>query len=108
MRKPLIIDCHGHYTTALKVLEDWRNAQVAHLSTPALGPKAPDLRIGDGELRASIENNQLRLMKERGSDLAIFSPRAGFMAHHIGTFETSAAWAAICNESCYRVSRLFR
>jgi 4-oxalmesaconate hydratase len=29
------------------------------------------------------------------------------MAHHIGTFETSATWAAICNELCYRVSQLF-
>jgi 4-oxalmesaconate hydratase len=25
MRKPLIIDCHGHYTTAPKALEEWRN-----------------------------------------------------------------------------------
>ena len=23
--KPLIIDVHGHYTTAPKALEDWRN-----------------------------------------------------------------------------------
>ena len=28
-------------------------------------------------------------MKERGVDLTIFSPRASFMAHHIGDFETS-------------------
>ena len=46
-------------------------------------------------------------MDERGIDLTIFSPRASFMAHHIGDFETSAAWAAICNELCHRVSRLF-
>jgi 4-oxalmesaconate hydratase len=46
-------------------------------------------------------------MKERGSDLTIFSPRASFMAHHIGDFETSATWAAICNELCYRVAQLF-
>ena len=58
-------------------------------------------------LRESIETNQLAKMKERGSDLTIFSPRASFMAHHIGDFETSATWAAICNELCYRVSRLF-
>ncbi len=107
MRKPLIIDCHGHYTTAPTALEEWRNRQVANLNTPELGPRASDLRIGDDELRESIENNQLRLMKERGSDLTIFSPRASFMAHHIGNFETSATWAAICNELCYRVSQLF-
>eukprot|EP01036_Dinobryon_divergens_P044025 gene44025-58703_t len=29
------------------------------------------------------------------------------MAHHIGDFNTSATWAAICNELCYRVSQLF-
>ncbi|MCZ7653866.1 MAG: hypothetical protein M5R42_05605 [Rhodocyclaceae bacterium] len=43
-------------------------------------------------------------MRERGSDLTIFSPRASFMAHHIGDFNVSSAWAAICNELCFRVS----
>ncbi|SFD14155.1 4-oxalomesaconate hydratase [Massilia yuzhufengensis] len=107
MRKPLIIDCHGHYTTAPKALEEWRNRQIANLNTPELGPKVSELKISDDELRDSIETNQLRLMKERGSDLTIFSPRASFMAHHVGNFETSATWAAICNELCYRVSQLF-
>ena len=41
------------------------------------------------------------------SDLTIFSPRASFMAHHIGDFQVSSTWAAICNELCARVSRLF-
>ena len=107
MREPLIIDCHGHYTTAPKALEEWRNKQIANLHTPELGPKVADLKISDDELRESIELNQLRLMKERGSDLTIFSPRASFMAHHIGDFNTSATWAAICNELCARVSQLF-
>ena len=70
-------------------------------------PKAAELKISDDELRETIETNQLRLMKERGSDLTIFSPRASFMAHHIGDFEVSSTWAAICNELCYRVSQLF-
>jgi 4-oxalmesaconate hydratase len=39
-------------------------------------PKVGDLRISDDELRESIESNQLRLMRQRGSDLTIFSPRA--------------------------------
>ena len=52
-------------------------------------PKAGELEISDDELRESIEKNQLRLMKERGSDLTIFSPRASFMAHHIGDFQVS-------------------
>lgn len=103
----MIIDCHGHYTTAPAPLGVWRERQIAALDDGggALDPR--DLMIGDDEIRASIEANQLRLMDERGIDLTIFSPRASFMAHHIGDFETSAQWAAICNELCYRVSRLY-
>ncbi|WP_018150961.1 amidohydrolase family protein [Leeia oryzae] len=103
----MIIDIHGHYTTAPKQLEVWRQQQIDNLATPSLGPKASDLKISDDELYETIQTNQLRLMKERGADLTIFSPRASFMAHHIGDFNTSATWAAICNELCYRVSQLF-
>jgi 4-oxalmesaconate hydratase len=103
----MIIDCHGHYTTAPKALEEWRNRQIAGIKDPTVAPKASDLKISDDELVESIEKNQLRQMKERGADLTIFSPRASFMAHHIGDFEVSAAWAAICNELCFRISTLF-
>src|SRR6202521_1851863 len=103
----MIIDVHGHYTTAPAALEAWRNKQIAGITNPAEMPKASELRIRDDELRESIESNQLRLMRERGLDLTIFSPRASFMAHHIGDFQVSSTWAAICNELCYRVSRLF-
>src|SRR5882724_5596257 len=103
----MIIDCHGHYTTAPKALEEWRNKQIAGIKDPAQKPKVSDLSITDAALRESIETNQLKLMKQRGSDLTVFSPRASFMAHHIGDFEVSSTWAAICNELCYRVSQLF-
>ena len=103
----MIIDAHGHYTTAPAALGAWRQRQIAGLSDPAQMPEASELEIDDDELRASIEQNQLKQMRERGIDLTIFSPRASFMAHHIGDAATSAAWAAICNELCYRVSRLF-
>jgi 4-oxalmesaconate hydratase len=103
----MIIDCHGHYTTAPKALETWRNRQVAAIGDPGAMPSVSELRIGDDELRHTIEANQLRLMKSRGSDVTLFSPRASFMAHHIGDFEVSATWAGICNELCHRVSRLF-
>ena len=103
----MIIDCHGHYTTAPKALEEWRNLQIANLNTPELGPKASDLKISDDDLRESIEKNQLAKMLERGSDLTIFSPRASFMAHHIGDFNTSSTWSAICNELIFRVNQLF-
>ncbi len=103
----MIIDIHGHYTTAPKALETWRQRQIAGIKAPALKPYVSELVISDDELRETIENNQLKLMRERGSDLTIFSPRASFMAHHIGDFEVSATWASICNELCYRVSTLF-
>ena len=71
-------------------------------------PKVANLKISDDELRETIEANQLRLMKEgRGADLTIFSPRASFMAHHIGDFAISSTWVSICNELCYRVSKIF-
>jgi 4-oxalmesaconate hydratase len=103
----LIIDIHGHYTTAPPALEAWRNQQIAGLKDSALAPSVASLRISDDELRESIIGNQLGKMTERGIDLTIFSPRASFMAHHIGDFNTSATWAAINNELCYRVSQLF-
>jgi 4-oxalmesaconate hydratase len=52
-------------------------------------PEGADLKISDDEMRETIESNQLKLMKQRGSDLTIFSPRASFMAHHIGDFQVS-------------------
>jgi 4-oxalmesaconate hydratase len=77
----MIIDIHGHYTTAPKALEAWRNRQVAGIKDASAMPKPSELDIGDDELRESIESNQLRLMRERGSDVTLFSPRASFMAH---------------------------
>ncbi|HEY4371574.1 MAG TPA: amidohydrolase family protein [Burkholderiales bacterium] len=103
----MIIDIHGHYTTAPKALEDWRNKQIEGIKNPSAMPKASDLKISDDELRESIEVNQLAKMKERDIDLTIFSPRASFMAHHIGDFKVSSTWASICNELCYRISQLF-
>ena len=105
-RPPLIIDVHGHYTTAPAALGDWRNLQIKALTDPTVIADPNSLHISDDELRDSISLNQLAKMKERGSDLTIFSPRASFMAHHIGDFQTSSTWAAICNELCARVAQL--
>ena len=103
----MIIDCHGHYTTAPKALEAWRNRQIAGIKDPSAAPKVAELIISDDEIRESIESNQLRFMKEREADLTIFSPCASFMAHHIGDFAASSTWASICNELIGRVSKLF-
>ena len=103
----MIIDCHGHYTTAPKSLEAWRDRQIEAIKNPALMPRASELKISDDEIRETIESNQLKKMHQRGTDLTIFSPRASFMAHHIGDFDISSAWASICNELCHRVATLF-
>jgi 4-oxalmesaconate hydratase len=103
----MIIDCHGHYTTAPKALADWRDRQVAGIQDASLMPKVSELSISDDELRESIETNQLKLMRERGLDMTIFSPRASFMAHHVGDFQVSSTWAALCNELCHRVAQLY-
>ena len=50
----MIIDVHGHYTTAPKALEDWRNRQIAGIKDPSARPKVSELKISDDELRESI------------------------------------------------------
>ena len=103
----MIIDCHGHYTTAPKALENWRNQQIAGIQHPAAKPKVADLKISDDELRESIETNQLKLIKERGADITIFSPRASAMAPHVGDQQVASDWAFHCNNLIYRVTQLF-
>ncbi len=102
----MIIDCHGHYTTAPEGLQAFRAAQIAGLSDPAL-PSPLDPKISDDEIRTSLENAQLKFSRERGTDVTIFSPRASAMAHHIGTEATSIAWARACNDLIARVCQLY-
>ena len=85
----MIIDCHGHYTTAPAALQEFRDAQLARLKDPAL-PVPAEPRISDDEIRATIEGNQLRVVRERGHDLTIFSPRASAMGHHVPDPATAA------------------
>ena len=103
----MIIDCHGHYTTAPKQLETWRQRQVDALKNPAAAPKLSELVISDDEIRETLEGAQLKIQRERGTDLTIFSPRASFMAHHIGNAITSSDWSRICNDLIYRVCQLY-
>ena len=102
----MIIDCHGHYTTAPAALQEFRDAQLARLKDPAL-PVPAEPRIGDDEIRETIEGNQLRITRERGHDLTIFSPRASGMAHHVADPATAVEWARVCNDLIYRVTSLF-
>lgn len=68
----MIIDCHGHYTVLPKAHDAWREAQVAAYQAGEPAPPYPD--ISDADIRETIEANQLRLIRERGADLTIFSP----------------------------------
>ncbi|MEV4513343.1 amidohydrolase family protein [Dactylosporangium sp. NPDC049525] len=101
----MIIDCHGHYTTVPAAHSDWRVAQLDAFRTGRAAPPYPT--ISDDEIRESIENNQLRLLTERGADLTVFSPRASAMAHHQGDLDVGVAWAQACNDLIARVVQLF-
>jgi 4-oxalmesaconate hydratase len=103
----MIIDCHGHYTTAPPQLEGWRKRQVGAFGGTGVAPSPAELTFSDDELRESLEGAQLRLQRERGTDLTIFSPRAMAMGHHLGDAHTSLEWSRICNDLIHRVCRLY-
>jgi 4-oxalmesaconate hydratase len=96
----LIIDCHGHYTTVPQAHKKFRERQLA-------GESPPPAEIADEEIRDTIEQNQLRVMHERGIDVTLFSPQASAMEHHVPDPEIAVAWARACNDLVHRVTELF-
>ena len=102
----MIIDCHGHYTTAPAAHQKFREAQLAGLKTTGAAAARPGT-IADDEIRETIEKNQLRLQKERGADLTLFSPRASAMGHHLGNESISSAWTRANNDLTKRVVDLY-
>jgi 4-oxalmesaconate hydratase len=103
----MIIDCHGHYTTAPKALEAYRQRQIAGLTDASHIPSKGVLDISDDQIRESLEKAQLKLQRERGTDVTIFSPRAAGMAHHIGDATTSRHWSEVCNDLIHRCCALY-
>ena len=103
----MIIDCHGHYTTAPAALQTFREQQIAGLKGGLDTPLSALSKISDDEIRDSLENAQLKLQRARGTDLTIFSPRASAMAHHIGNETTSRRWTQVCNDLIHRVVSLY-
>ncbi len=101
----MIIDCHGHYTTAPEAHSRWRKSQIEAFTAGKPVPSYPD--IADDEIRETIEGNQLKLQRERGADLTLFSPRASAMAHHVGDEVVSRAWTRACNDLIKRVVDLY-
>jgi 4-oxalmesaconate hydratase len=102
----VIIDCHGHYTTAPAAHQRFRDAQITSIGDPT-APPATQAKIADDEIRETIETNQLKLQRQRGADLTIFSPRASAMGHHIGDERVSSAWTRSCNDLIARVVALY-
>jgi len=102
----MIIDCHGHYTTAPKDLEAYRQRQISALKDSS--PFSFDtLKITDDQIRESLEKAQLKFQRERATDVTIFSPRAMGMGHHLGNATTSLEWSRVCNDLIYRVCSLY-
>ena len=94
-----VIDCHGHYTTTPPGVGNWRDPQKAAVEAdPAHVGTKGTMAVSDDEIRESLEGAQLRLQRERGADLTIFSPRASWMGHHIGNEHTSLFWSQHQND----------
>ena len=101
----MILDCHGHYTTAPEPHNQWRIEQLAAFKAGQPSPTYPN--ISDETIIESIASNQLRLINDRGIDLTIFSPRASAMGHHEGDQRISLEWTTACNNMIKRVVDLF-
>ncbi len=101
----MIIDCHGHYTTAPAPHQNYREAQLAAFKAGQRLPRPQP--ISDDQIRESIQQNQLRLIRERGADMTVFSPRASAMAHHVGDETVSREWTEACNDLIRRVVDLY-
>jgi 4-oxalmesaconate hydratase len=99
----LVIDIHGHYTTTPPEVDAYRGRQIGTMANPLKGK----MTISDDEIRHSIETGQLKLQRERGTDLTIFSPRAAGMGHHFGNELMSRYWSEHMNDLIYRVCQLF-
>lgn len=101
----MIIDCHGHYTSEPASFLDFRKQQIAALGDPTL--PTPKLHVDMDEVRRKLESAQLKLQRDRGTDLTIFSPRASAMGHHIGDARSSQEWTEICNNMIHTICGMY-
>lgn len=99
----MIIDSHGHYTTLPPAVDAWRSRQIAELAKPTKG----SIKVSDDEIRETLENGQIKRLRERGTDKMFFSPRASSMGHHFGGEQVSLYWTQHCNELIARVISLY-
>jgi 4-oxalmesaconate hydratase len=102
----MIIDVHGHYTTTPPGHQRFRDAQLAWLAQPHGAAPDPE-QVSADAIRESIASHQLRLLRERGGDLMLFSPRASAMEHHQPDPRVARDWARASNDLVHRVVQLF-
>ena len=57
IEKRMIIDCHGHFTTAPKALHAWRAAQLANVDDPSNQPRKGDLAIRSEEHTSELQSH---------------------------------------------------
>jgi 4-oxalmesaconate hydratase len=101
----MIIDVHGHYTTAPAEHQAFRARQLELLAGG--DGSATIAAISDDAIRDSIEHNQLAVLRERGGDLMLFSPKASGMEHHVPDAVVANSWARASNDLVHRVCALF-
>lgn len=96
----MIIDCHGHYTTAPNEHFRWRAAQIVADRERRPAPAAP--RITDDDISESLRTQQLSTQDQRGVDITLFSGHAGQMGHHLASATANARWAGLSNDLVHR------
>ena len=102
----MIIDVHGHFTTTPPQVAAFRARQVEEYArTGRCGAEPPP--VSDDEIRAGLEPNQLKKMRDRGIDLTVFSPKALAMDHHQADEATNVVWARYCNDLVHRACQLY-
>ena len=89
----MIIDVHGHYTTAPAALGAWRDLQIAGLNDPSKAPRASEVKISDDEivrrLVYALVNEGAKIVEEgiasKASDIdMVYLTGYGFPLHRGG------------------------
>ena len=104
----MIIDCHGHYTTAPKELQDWRKQPDRRARGPERTMPPRPLKISDDEIRESIEGGAAQAparARHRPDDL--LAARRRHVASHRRRRDEPRNGRAHCNDLIHRVCTLY-
>ena len=103
----MIIDSHGHYTTAPPELENSVSASSPACSTPRNASPTARLKITDDQMRASVEwaRSGCRRSAARTSRSSRRAPRRWRIMS--ATRTPADQWARICNDLIHRVVEMF-